>query len=59
MGDYKVLFVFSDESDVDKVLLGERWSFDKNLVALKKVRRHTEVKGSGGATCIHYKKCGF
>ena len=45
MGDHRVMFVFSDESDIDKVLLGEPWSFDKNLVALKKVRRHTEVKG--------------
>ena len=34
MGDHRVLFVFSDESDIDKVLLGEPWSFDKNLVAL-------------------------
>ena len=45
MGDHRVLFVFSDESDIDKVLSGEPWSFDKNLVALKKVRWHTEVKG--------------
>ena len=45
MGDNRLLFVFSDESDVEKVLAGEPWSFDKNLVALKKVPWHTEVKG--------------
>ena len=44
-GDHRDLFVFSDESDIDKVLLGEPWSFDKSLVALKKVRQHTKVKG--------------
>ena len=36
MGDHRVLFVFSDESDIDKVLLEELWSFDKNLVALRR-----------------------
>ena len=45
MGDHRVLFVFSKESDIDKVLSREPWSFDKNLVALKKVLQHTEVKG--------------
>ena len=37
MGDHRLLFVFLDESDVEKVLAGEPWPFDKNLVALKKV----------------------
>ena len=36
IGDHRVLFVFSYESDIDKVLSGERWSFDKNLVALRR-----------------------
>ena len=38
MGDHRVLFIFTKDSDVDKVLAGEPWSFDKNLVALKRVR---------------------
>ena len=45
MGDHKVLFIFSEASDVDKVLLGEPWSFDKSPVALKKVQQHTDLKG--------------
>lgn len=45
MGDHKVLFVFSEASDVDKVLLGEPCSFDKSLVALKRVQWHTDLKG--------------
>ena len=36
IGDHRVLFVFSYESDIDKVLSGEPWSFDKNLVALRR-----------------------
>lgn len=43
LGDHRVLFILTEDSDVDKVL-GEPWSFDKNLVALKPVQRHTEVK---------------
>ncbi|XP_023917767.2 uncharacterized protein At4g02000-like [Quercus suber] len=45
MGDHKVLFVSSEASDVNKVLLGEPWSFDKSLVALKRVQWHTDLKG--------------
>ena len=37
MGDHRVLFIFSEQSDVNKVLAGEPWSFDKNLVALKRI----------------------
>ena len=36
---------FLEDFDVEKVLLGELWSFDKYLVALKRVQRHTDVKG--------------
>ncbi|KAL0001421.1 hypothetical protein SO802_015202 [Lithocarpus litseifolius] len=45
MGNHCVLFVFMEESDIDKVLAGEPWSFDKNLVALKRVSRPAEVRG--------------
>ena len=45
MGDHRVLFIFSEKSDVDKVIAGEPWSFDKYLVALKPIGRQTEMKG--------------
>ena len=45
MGNHCVLFVFMEESDVEKVLTGKPWSFDKYLVALKRVMRPIEVKG--------------
>nr|POE75835.1 uncharacterized protein CFP56_05105 [Quercus suber] len=45
MGNHCVLFVFMEEFDIDKVLASEPWSFDKNLVALKRVSRLAEVRG--------------
>ena len=44
MGNHRVLFEFKDSGDVDRVLKGEPWSFDKNLVALKQVSKHTDVR---------------
>lgn len=37
MGNHRVLFEFKDSRDVDCVLKGETWSFNKHLVALKQV----------------------
>ena len=34
MGNHRVFFLFAEESDVNKVLLGKPWSFDKYLVVL-------------------------
>ena len=45
MGDNRVLFIFSDKFDVDRVLAGEPWSFDRYLVALKRIGRQMEMKG--------------
>lgn len=45
IGNHRVLFVFSKDSDIEKVISGELWSFDKYLVALKRVQRHTNLKG--------------
>lgn len=45
-GQPQVLFEFKDPSDVERVLKGEPRSFDKNLVALKRVSRHTDVRNS-------------
>ena len=47
MGDHHVLFIFSEQSDVDRVLAGEPWSFDKNLVALKRIGHQIELKVIG------------
>ena len=44
MGNHRVLFEFRDALDIDRVLIGEPWLFDKFLVALKRVSRNTDVK---------------
>lgn len=44
MENHRVLFLFVEELDVNKVLLGKPWSFDEHLVALKRVERSLEVK---------------
>ena len=44
MGNHRVLFVFLDKRDVDQVIRGEPWTFDKHLVALKQVEKYTDIK---------------
>ena len=44
MGNHCVQFAFKEETDIEKILAAEPWSFDKNLVALKRVLRPAEVK---------------
>ena len=44
MGDHMVVFVFTDGSDAEKVLMGEPWTFDKHLVTMKRIEKHTDVR---------------
>ena len=43
MGNHRVMFVFTNEEDVIRVMQGEPWSFDKHLVALKRVEKNTSI----------------
>ena len=36
MGDHIVLFVFDNNSDVERIIQNQPWSFDKHLVVLQK-----------------------
>ena len=44
LGIHRVFFELSNPSDVDRVLKGEPWSFDKYLVALKRVLKHKDMR---------------
>ena len=44
VGNHVVLFLFSDKLDVDRVLLGEPWSYDKHLVSLCRMEKNAAVK---------------
>ena len=44
MGNHWVMFVFANEEDVVRVMQGEPWSFDKHLVALKRVEKNTPIQ---------------
>ena len=44
MGNHRVLFVFLDRADVDHVIQGEPWAFDKHLMTLKEVEKHANIK---------------
>ena len=44
MGNHRVLFIFSDELDLKWVLKGESWTFDKHLVALKRVEKTMDIQ---------------
>lgn len=35
MGDHRMLFVFDNKTEVEKVLLSEPWSYDKHLVVMQ------------------------
>ena len=36
VGDHIILFIFDNEEEVEKILEGEPWSFDKHLVLIKR-----------------------
>nr|POF03740.1 aspartic proteinase cdr1 [Quercus suber] len=45
MGDHMVLFRFPEATDIDRVLQGEPWMFDKHLVALKRMETSEAIRG--------------
>ncbi|XP_075651925.1 uncharacterized protein At4g02000-like [Castanea sativa] len=38
MGDHRVMFVFPEASNIDRVLMGEPWTFDRHLVVPKRMK---------------------
>lgn len=43
-GDHKVLFVFDNKEDVDRILDAQPWSFDKSLVVLQRYDRNSPIE---------------
>lgn len=44
LNDHKVLSVFEDEREVNQIVVGQPWSFDKHLVCLQKYERGTPLR---------------
>ena len=44
MGEHRVLFIFREEGDVEKIMNREPWTFNKHLVALKRIEKHTNLR---------------
>ena len=44
MNDNKLVFVFEDEADRERVMMGEPWAYDKHLVILKRIEEDEAIK---------------
>ena len=44
VGNHIVLFKFFDKADVERVLMGEPWSYDKHLISLRRLEQNVIVK---------------
>ena len=42
-GDHKILFTFNNKEDVDRILEGELWSFDKHLVVMSQYENESSL----------------
>ena len=45
VGDHKILFVFYNNEEVEKILASEPWSFDRHLVVLQRLEIASLVRG--------------
>ena len=41
LGDHKLLFIFDNKPDVERILQNEPWSFDKHLVVFQRYNKNT------------------
>ena len=44
MGDHIILFIFDNEEEVEKIMEGEPWSFNKHLVMIKRYDYSIPIK---------------
>ena len=43
-GDHKILFTFDNKEDVDRILEGKPWSFDKHLVVMSRYENESSLE---------------
>ena len=43
-GDHKILFTFDNKEDVDRILEGKPWSFDKHLVVMSQYENESPLE---------------
>ncbi|KAK9992436.1 hypothetical protein SO802_027421 [Lithocarpus litseifolius] len=43
-GDHKILFTFDNREDVDRILKGESWSFDKHPVVMSRYENESPLQ---------------
>ena len=44
LGDHMVLFVFDNNSNVERIIENQTWSFDKHLVVLQTFEEFSKLK---------------
>ncbi len=44
LNDNRLVFVFEDEANRERVMMGEPWAYDKNLVILKRIEEDEAIE---------------
>lgn len=44
VGNHTVLFMFANEVDEERVLMGDPWCYDKHLVSLRRLDKSVPIK---------------
>ena len=52
-GEHKVIFIFEDNADMDRVLMSEPWSFDNHLIVMLRYEKDSPL------TDLNFKKTAF
>ena len=54
LNDHKVLFVFEDVREVNRIVVGQPWSFDKHLVCVQKYEKGSPMRSLSFKTTIFW-----
>uniref|UniRef100_A0A2N9FWN1 DUF4283 domain-containing protein n=1 Tax=Fagus sylvatica TaxID=28930 RepID=A0A2N9FWN1_FAGSY len=45
MNENRLVFIFEDEADRERVMMGEPWAYDKHLVVLQRIEEEEAIRG--------------